>query len=303
MNYGLWIRRQLILKKGGKRPFWINKFMQKLKLNRRHFVIGSSLLAATGAAPQAQSAPAGHHWRGPTMRSSQTQISASNNNQISMPPTEIIALNRMAFGPRPGDIERLMALGETTEERLDAYIEEQLSPNSIDDAECDDKLAERDFITMDQSLEQLWATYAISDAEYQDHYRPYHEVKQATFIKAIHSERQLLEVLADHWHNHFNVYGSDYWVAPIFAHYDRDVIRHHVLGNFRQMLEAVATSPEMLYYLEILRANSSSYIPWAQRIISVSFQIGTMYQWIMKGIQWAILTKMSIRPPKPLPVG
>ena len=226
--------------------------MQKIKLNRRHFVIGSSLLAATSAAPQvSRSETVGDQWNGgPTMRSSQAQTPVYYSSEMETPSPEIIALNRMAFGPRPGDIEQFMALGETSEARLAAYIEEQLSPEVIDDSLCDEKLAAQNFITMDKSLGELWASYAIADVEYDDHYRPYHEVKHAAFIRGIYSKRQLLEVLADHWHNHFNVYGSDYWVAPIFAHYDRDVIRQHVLGNFRQMLEAVATSPEMLYYLD-----------------------------------------------------
>ena len=51
--------------------------------------------------------------------------------------------------------------------------------------------------------------------------------------------------MVDFWHNHFNVYAWDYWTAPVWVHYDRDVIRGHMLGNFRQMVEAVATSPAM----------------------------------------------------------
>jgi len=66
----------------------------------------------------------------------------------------------------------------------------------------------------------------------------------------VHSKRQLFEVLADFWHNHFNVYGWEFIEAPVWAHYDRDVIRAHALGNFRQMLEAVAKAPAMLVYLD-----------------------------------------------------
>ncbi|MEK7423379.1 MAG: DUF1800 domain-containing protein, partial [Actinomycetota bacterium] len=64
------------------------------------------------------------------------------------------------------------------------------------------------------------------------------------------SERQLFEVLVDFWHNHFNVYGWEFIEAPVWVHYDRDVIRPNVLGNFRQLLEAVAKSPAMLVYLD-----------------------------------------------------
>ncbi len=57
-------------------------------------------------------------------------------------------------------------------------------------------------------------------------------------------------MLADFWHNHFNVYGFEYWSAPVWVHYDRDVIRANVFGNFRTMLGAMAKSPAMLYYLD-----------------------------------------------------
>src|SRR5690606_30997676 len=64
------------------------------------------------------------------------------------------------------------------------------------------------------------------------------------------SKRQLQEVLTDYWHDHFNVYAWDYWTAPTFVHFDRDVIRQHLFGNFRAMLEAVAQSPAMLFFLD-----------------------------------------------------
>ena len=57
-------------------------------------------------------------------------------------------------------------------------------------------------------------------------------------------------MLADFWHNHFNVYGWSYYIAPAFVYYDRSVIRKHALGNFRKLLGAVAKSPTMLYYLD-----------------------------------------------------
>ncbi len=53
------------------------------------------------------------------------------------PEPEIVALNRMGFGPRPGDLAALMALGATTDERLTTYVDQQLNPAAIDDSECD----------------------------------------------------------------------------------------------------------------------------------------------------------------------
>lgn len=73
---------------------------------------------------------------------------------------------------------------------------------------------------------------------------------QAKFYRAIESSRQLEEVLADFWYNHFNVdagKGADRYMV---SSYDRDVIRPHVLGKFRDLLEATANSPAMMFYLD-----------------------------------------------------
>ena len=81
----------------------------------------------------------------------------------------------------------------------------------------------------------------------------------ATFLRGVYSKKQLVEVLADFWHNHFNVYFWQDDGVPLLVSYNRDVLRTHLLGNFRQMLEAVATHPSMLYYLN--QNNSSDAGP------------------------------------------
>lgn len=170
-----------------------------------------------------------------------------------LPALEIIALNRMAFGPRPGDLADFLALGSTPDERLTAYVDQQLNPASIDDSACDAILAQQNYVTMDMSLTDVWVGYAIKKGDENkdnDQRLPVKEVEKAAFLRAIHSKRQLNEVLADFWHNHFNVNGWNRWEAATFRHYDRDVIRAHMLGNFREMLEAVAKSPAMIYYLD-----------------------------------------------------
>ena len=58
-------------------------------------------------------------------------------------------------------------------------------------------------------------------------------------------------MLAEFWHNHFNVFPvSASVISCSFPAYDRTVIRKHCLGNFRTFLEAVASSPAMLNYLD-----------------------------------------------------
>jgi len=167
------------------------------------------------------------------------------------PALEVIALNRMAFGPRPGDLEAFRALGPSPKSRLEAFVEQQLHPENIDDSAFDHLLAAQGYTTLDKSLEQLWEDHMLYQGDdYRVHIQPTWETTGATLLRAIFSHRQLLETLADFWHNHFNVYAWQWEVAPVFVHYDRDVIRTHALGNFREMLEAVATSTAMLYYLD-----------------------------------------------------
>jgi uncharacterized protein (DUF1800 family) len=76
------------------------------------------------------------------------------------------------------------------------------------------------------------------------------DLTEGKLLRAIYSHRQLEEVLTDFWYNHFNVFldkGADrYLVTP----YERDVIRPHVLGKFKDLLMATAESPAMLFYLD-----------------------------------------------------
>jgi uncharacterized protein (DUF1800 family) len=76
------------------------------------------------------------------------------------------------------------------------------------------------------------------------------ELQQARLLRAVYSQKQLYEVMVDFWTNHFNVFagkGADRWLV---TSYDRDTIRPHALGRFRELLLATAKSPAMLFYLD-----------------------------------------------------
>jgi uncharacterized protein (DUF1800 family) len=76
------------------------------------------------------------------------------------------------------------------------------------------------------------------------------DLMEGKLLRAVYSNRQLEEVLTDFWFNHFNVFldkGADHYLV---TSYERDVIRPHVLGKFRDLLEATARSPAMLFYLD-----------------------------------------------------
>src|SRR5579864_6629921 len=171
----------------------------------------------------------------------------------ALPALEIVALNRLAFGPRPGDLDAFRQLGSSDRERLANYVDLQLNPLLIDDGECDTRLGAGNFQTLGKPLAQLWNDHVVNppdDQGYNWRDLPLRETVHATFIKAVYSKRQLQEVLVDFWHNHFNVFSDTEGVPPVFVHYDRDVIRGNALGNFRDMVEAVGTSPAMLFFLD-----------------------------------------------------
>ncbi len=77
-----------------------------------------------------------------------------------------------------------------------------------------------------------------------------YELQQAKVMRVVYSRRQLLEVMTDFWINHFNVYQGKDRCPYYTAAYERDVIRPHALGKFRDLLVATAQSPAMLMYLD-----------------------------------------------------
>jgi uncharacterized protein (DUF1800 family) len=228
-------------------------------------------------------------------------------------------LNRLGFGSRPGDVDRVKAMG------VERYIEQQLNPAKISDALAETKV--KDLPTLSMSTAQLYEKYpqpgqlirqlqrrgdlpddlaaaqqnrskaagsqppaqtgsgesmtpgampnkddepkgtpdaaARNNGEYRRIIREYYlqnglqqpqritaELQASRILRAVYSERQLQEVLVDFWTNHFNVFagkGADRW---LLTSYDRDTIRPHTMGKFRDLLQATAQSPAMLFYLD-----------------------------------------------------
>jgi len=148
-------------------------------------------------------------------------------------------LNRVAFGPRPGDYERVRKLGSTPEQAAAAYIEQQLNPERIDDAEAD--YAGRRFETLNEPLGELF--------EYQDELL-HNELMRGAVTRAVLSERQLFEVMVQFWSDHFNIDPSKGDCKWLKVADDREVVRKHALGKFPDMLRASALSPAMLWYLD-----------------------------------------------------
>lgn len=148
-------------------------------------------------------------------------------------------LNRVSFGARPGDYERLKKSGASEEEVISAYLEQQLSPEKIKDDEAEYRV--RRFETLHLPLGELF--------EYQDHLLQ-GELMRGTLTRAVCSERQLFENMVGFWSDHFNIDPSKGDCKWLKVADDREVIRKHALGKFSDLLRASALSPAMLWYLD-----------------------------------------------------
>lgn len=142
-------------------------------------------------------------------------------------------VSRAGFGPWPGDVERVRAMG------CEAWLEEQLQPEAIDDTACDLR-AER--------FESLY----FSAGEAYEFRKPVlrDELTRHALLRAVYSKRQLFEVMVEFWTDHLNIdleKGDCVYLKPSD---DREVIRKHALGNFHDLIRASATSPAMLVYLD-----------------------------------------------------
>jgi len=218
-------------------------------------------------------------------------------------------LNRIGFGPAPGDVQRVSQMG------LDKYLEQQLNPERLPDNGMRERLAA--FTTLRLSAEQIASRYYVPLLEARKDLKREQaqnapaasqpnpqapgnvapdmtapdmanapkeppktiaggvdlstlspeerqrfvelrraqqtvmdELTQQKLLRAVYSDHQLEEQLVDFWFNHFNVFVGKGPERVYLTEYERDVIRPHVFGKFRDLLGATAHSPAMLFYLD-----------------------------------------------------
>ena len=176
-------------------------------------------------------------------------------------------LNRIGFGPRPGDVEKVRTIG------LQRYVDEQLRPERLGDAAMDARL--RGLTTIGLSAGEIAERYERPAMEARRERRQnakdagpepkrprgvdpirqqansvLAELAEQKVLRAVYSDRQLQEVLTDFWFNHFNVDARKNRARFLLTAYERDAIRPRVLGKFRDLLEATARNPAMLVYLD-----------------------------------------------------
>jgi uncharacterized protein (DUF1800 family) len=291
------------------------------------------LAASTFAGPYLLAAADQKDSKGKSQESSRT-FKTLPTESLTEDQAILQALNRLGFGPRPGDVERVKEMG------LQKWIDQQLHPDSIDDSALDARLgrfptlkmssaklldefpepqvaARRQGITVEEyrkeQQEQMRSAIQsamqgetqiepqqtgtqgnaqsdmqMADAMHMPNFdamdndlnanpakgkgqgkgqggfgnrminyeqirlpqRIVAELSMAKMTRAVYSERQLQEMMVDFWYNHFNVFaakGADRW---LITEYERDAIRPHAMGKFRDLLGATAKSPAMLFFLD-----------------------------------------------------
>jgi len=277
------------------------------------------LAAATFAAPYLLAATDKRESKGKTAESSKVWKGLPTEG-LTEDEAILQAVNRLGFGPRPGDLERVKEMG------LQKWIDQQLHPDSMNDSALDARLerfptlkmssaklldefpepqvaARREGISVEeyrkeqqeqmrsalqpvqaetQSDAQMADTLHMPNFDAMDNdlnanpakekgqgkgqgafsnrminyeqirlpQRIVAELSMAKMTRAVYSERQLQEMMVDFWYNHFNVFaakGADRW---LITEYERDAIRPHAMGKFRDLLGATAKSPAMLFFLD-----------------------------------------------------
>jgi uncharacterized protein (DUF1800 family) len=177
-------------------------------------------------------------------------------------------LDRLAFGARPGDVDRVLAIG------VDRWIDQQLHPERIADREVESRLSK--YATLTMSDDEVMKQFALplfearrarkKDDEQsrvrmprdQRPQRVVAELSAQRILRAAESERQLNEVMVDFWMNHFNVFAGKNIDRFLIGSYERDTIRPRIWGSFEDLLMATAKAPAMLVYLDNARSRNGA---------------------------------------------
>src|SRR5207253_1752530 len=213
-------------------------------------------------------------------------IARSDIRELPADQQIIQAINRLTFGARPGDAQKVRAIG------LDNWIDQQLHPNKINDDALNAFVSRYSALNQDQN--DLLRQYAQQQQErrvvkrdradstkgmtaddtamlmqlrQQENSRRQivTQLQSSRVARAVASERQLQEVMTDFWENHFNIYMAKGAPEPYYlVDFDQNVIRPNALGKFRDLLEAVSRSPAMLFYLDNASSVADSTEPTLQ---------------------------------------
>jgi uncharacterized protein (DUF1800 family) len=246
---------------------------------RRTALVAALLI---GAAPIGASAQ-----RSNAKKPAKSVIARSDVRELPADQQIIQALNRLTFGPRPGDVAKVRTMG------LDNWIDLQLHPDKIND-DAMNAFVTAKYPALGQDQNELLKQYAMLQQQRREIKRDradstkgatpedqaaimqqrqlqqgrrqvVTQLQSSRVARAVGSERQLQEVMTDFWENHFNIFLGKGAPEPYYlVDFDQNVIRPNALGKFRDLLEAVAKSPAMLFYLDNARSMADSTEPTLQ---------------------------------------
>ena len=169
-------------------------------------------------------------------------------------PKVLHIINRLSFGPRPGDIQKVESIG------VEAYIKEQLAPNSIPQpVGLTTQLSELETLHLNPVQLREYVITAAPGEKPTKIQRTLakertkmvlNQAIQARLLRATNSPQQLQEIMVDFWYNHFNVDANKERTGIWAGAYEQEAIRPYVFGRFRDLLGATAHHPAMLFYLD-----------------------------------------------------
>jgi uncharacterized protein (DUF1800 family) len=179
-------------------------------------------------------------------------------SQAAVPsdPKVLHMINRLSFGPQPGDIERATTLG------VERYVQQQLNPSAIPESQTlNARLARLETVNLSslQLFEQARRSRLGKGQKPTPEQRKAYQAKlrhvleqamQARLLRATESPRQLQEVMVDFWYNHFNVFSKKGVTRLLVGAYEKEAIRPYAFGRFRDLMGATARHPAMLFYLD-----------------------------------------------------
>ena len=208
-----------------------------MTLNRRDFL----RLAGTLALSVSVSGCVEHGRLTGRVLSALTPLEPVGSYDPPLSPDDHAILCRLTYGPRLEDRRRMAEIG-----RL-AWVEEQLSPETLADSSADLRL--RTYPSLKMSAGDL---FDLSDKLFdeQDRQTVPSELRQATLLRRVLSRRQVYERMVDFWTDHFNISVDKGDCCYLKTIDDREVIRQHAFGRFADLLSASAHSPAMLVYLD-----------------------------------------------------
>jgi len=183
-------------------------------------------------------------------------------------------LPRATSGPLPSDIDGVLSDG------ISDWLDRQLHPERIDNSALASLLAGVPVASMSlnelagqyppnqvlQSVRQLSQSNSLEESDQRRLRRELGEhsprrildgLATTRITNAVHSERQLEEMMTAFWYDHFNVFWGKNATRLLVPDYERNAIRPHVFGKFEDMVLATAQHPAMLFYLD----NFQSFAP------------------------------------------